>query len=365
MDNFSVFLSVLPSECQIQNNQIIINKQLSNRLNLNNYSVSLLNFNSVSENYSKGDKYIVIRGLDKYYDGLVLDDITEIKVPINIGLDSNDQLNKKISIYFKVYGYMLHELAYRNSDRVKNINFTGNQILIFKNKNNINKFVTYTFLEDASQTHKEFLNHAEEFDRDYNSLIQYINNLSAELKIKISVKEIDTYLKSDGDLEINQIISNKFTEITKDIYKVFTRLENDKKNYLDSFFKFRISNARFLTLIANGTSLEFFYNSNDVENPEYLEFRVNEDISFDLTKNNAILIESDIIQPQYFNNQIKKILCIINNDKKVSGIYYRVNKRHLTSINITLSYLNNSFNINELLKDYIYLHLHFKKNELE
>ena len=37
MDNFSVYLSLNPNECKIENNKILINKRLINPLNLRNY----------------------------------------------------------------------------------------------------------------------------------------------------------------------------------------------------------------------------------------------------------------------------------------------------------------------------------------
>ena len=65
---------------------------------------------------------------------------------------------------------------------------------------------------------------------------------------------------------------------------------------------------------------------------------------------------------QYFNSSLKRLLKVINYEKdSKSNIYYNIENPYLTTINITLSSLNDNISIEKILKDYIYINLHFKQ----
>ena len=77
---------------------------------------------------------------------------------------------------------------------------------------------------------------------------------------------------------------------------------------------------------------------------------------------NLILIESGMVPFQYFNSSLKRLLKVINYQKdSKSAIYYNIENPYLTTINITLSSLNDNISIEKILKDYIYIYLHFKQ----
>ena len=77
---------------------------------------------------------------------------------------------------------------------------------------------------------------------------------------------------------------------------------------------------------------------------------------------NLILIESGMVPFQYFNSSLKRLLKVINYEKdSKSNIYYNIENPYLTTINITLSSLNDNISIEKIIKDYIYINLHFKQ----
>ena len=84
-------------------------------------------------------------------------------------------------------------------------------------------------------------------------------------------------------------------------------------------------------------------------------------------KMNALLFESDIVPVQYVNNQLKNVLKIINYGTEMmpytsKDYYQKVIKSFINTINITItSYSNLILPEEVLLKDYIYINLHFKK----
>ena len=65
---------------------------------------------------------------------------------------------------------------------------------------------------------------------------------------------------------------------------------------------------------------------------------------------------------QYFNSSLKRLLKVINYEKDSKfNIYYNIENPYLTTINITLSSLNDNISIEKIIKDYIYINLHFKQ----
>ena len=69
---------------------------------------------------------------------------------------------------------------------------------------------------------------------------------------------------------------------------------------------------------------------------------------------NLILIESPMVPFQYFNSSLKRLLKVNNYEKYFkSDIFYNIENPSFTTINITLSSLNDNISIEKILKDYI------------
>jgi len=118
MDNFSVYLSLYPNECKIENNKILINKRLINPLNLRNYYVAINDFATAVSTKTKINSYIVIKGLPELFHGFILDGIESVDIPINLNEDNELVINDRINNYLRAYAYVLIELLYQRSKKI-------------------------------------------------------------------------------------------------------------------------------------------------------------------------------------------------------------------------------------------------------
>ena len=118
MDNFSVYLSLYPNECKIENNKILINKRLINPLNLRNYYVAINDFATAVSTKTKTNTYIVIKGLPELFHGLVLDGTESVNIPVNFNEKNEYDINDRINNYLRAYAYVLIELLYQRSKKI-------------------------------------------------------------------------------------------------------------------------------------------------------------------------------------------------------------------------------------------------------
>jgi len=169
------------------------------------------------------------------------------------------------------------------------------------------------------------------------------------------------------------LIDNNFTELSNHYERWAEQYDKLKHSgIILSQIKFHLVDMN-LILKYTDKRIQFYYNHKNYEiDPRLYEgkFIVNNPVSYKILQNNSIIIETDLTQTQYFNDKTCNIIKVLNYGENVyqSNItnYYKVVKSYITTINITISLLNNSINITELLNDYIFINLHFKqKNELE
>ena len=357
MNNFSVYLSINPKECKIENNKILIKKRLINPLNLRNYYVALHDFAASIKNKSRNKSFIRIKGLPDLFEGLTIDEIADVNIPINFNDDTEYLINQRINNYLRAYAYNLIELLYVKADRI-NYTLKEDKLFVVSHKSNSNELMLIV-CTDNSLVYK---------------LVSY-DILDAEIsKIKAKYKITKTIVARANETATSEdIFEGHFDDYIAYHERLAQKFDAlNQHAILIPKIKFEYKNHS-LTLIDTTDKLKFLCNHKNYEmSPHLYEaiFFPNKTVSYLMLQNNAIIIESDLTQPQYFNDKTCNIIKVLNYGENIyrSNItnYYKVDKSYITTINITISLLNNSINITELLNDYIFINLHFKrKNELE
>ena len=81
------------------------------------------------------------------------------------------------------------------------------------------------------------------------------------------------------------------------------------------------------------------------------------------------IIERDLIPYQYFNNKLIRIIKVLNFGNNLLNFnsnelhYYNVINDHITSINITISLLNNKTYVYDFINDNKHIKLNFRKKK--
>jgi len=337
--DFNIYLNVKPDEWHLKDNQIIISKRLPSKLNLVDYKVALIEFSS---NY-KNEYFMNILGF-------TLPIIFPKKHTINVPFRFNENqayIEKRINTYIKAYYFYLLENCYYNYDNLFVSN--DNTVWIIKNKNSdksvivlsknlINKFPTI-----AIKDRTYFM-----VTKDVFKTLENLISKDPTIKKEVLNTHIDN--KEFVLIDFDKYAEHQINWMSNEYDKHYTQLEYAKEIKIDimiykDYFGITLKQNDALKLSLLGTLL-----IKDKEIKTYID------------NNNLILIESELVPFQYFNSNLKRLLKVINYEKDFkSNIYYNVVKPHLTTINITLSSLNDNISIEKIIKDYIFINLHFKQ----
>ena len=167
------------------------------------------------------------------------------------------------------------------------------------------------------------------------------------------------------------VYKKKFHELLGgDLHQIVKEFQENRDSfslakYVDSIHikKRKDKEQLYLNLSKNTSNLnvEFFSNMT-------YPLETNKEVKIDPNvRNDSLIIESDLIPYQFMDKKFRRILKVIsfgkysfnliNNESK----YFRVMKPYISSINISISFLNNPNYLKNLLKDQINITLNFRK----
>ena len=354
MDNFNVYLIVRPEECIIDKSKLIIQKKLPYVLNIKNYEVALTEFTT---SYLKGMYTIAISDLTPL--GITFKNIPGyLTTKIDIIDDWSDLIEDQINDLVQSYFYYIYENLYHNIQNITKIPEENSEIFFITNIN-YNKVAVYSKINtDIVTGYFEPSAAAEIKDLALKS------NSSRKGK-QVTIKEYTTYF--DKEFMSKNFEEYTALELTKFLENYHEKLPIEFKaaKIVTSIRKYNKVNYHLSYSIKIGTGMIPRPKFTLVETEQV--FENNKELLIRSPKMNALLFESDIVPVQYVNNQLKNVLKIINYGTEMmpytsKDYYQKVIKSFINTINITItSYSNLILPEEVLLKDYIYINLHFKK----
>ena len=344
--DFNIYLTIKPEEWEVtSNNQIIIKKRLPSKLNLHNYKVALIDFASNFKN-----EYLINISVSKFLKGLTFSIIKPINVPFST-IEDATVIEKRINTYIKAYLCYLLENCYYSSAKLE-IPY-DNAVYIIKNKNtpntasviissNLKKNTNFTGLTPSGGTHF--------------------------IVSKDPLGKLETSLAKDSKITVETLITQLDS---KDFVQTqFEKYSESQVNFLEGHYDTHYKSLG----ITNDIKINFspykdYYGLTLKQNHDTLKIslfntllKTDQEVKIYKDNYNLILIESGMVPFQYFNSSLKRLLKVINYEKdSKSNIYYNIENPYLTTINITLSSLNDNISIEKIIKDYIYINLHFKQ----
>lgn len=373
MENFNVHLSLTAPECTFDDKKIKFSKKLPRPLSLDNYEVSLVEFTSTSLNDS--ESYICIKNFINK-DVSITDMPKTILVPVNLEIESEEIINENIQIFLASYLYYFIEHLFYNPDEIKVYGLANNQICFIINKNETivacnpnfyNKYLDRWFKNFESNVIKIKNSEALELEnqiRNYDRL--FGQTFGAFTSEHIEITTIKTFESQNPD-----VYKKKFHELLGgDLHQIVKEFQENRDSfslakYVDSIHikKRKDKEQLYLNLSKNTSNLnvEFFSNMT-------YPLETNKEVKIDPNvRNDSLIIESDLIPYQFMDKKFRRILKVIsfgkysfnliNNESK----YFRVMKPYISSINISISFLNNPNYLKNLLKDQINITLNFRK----
>ena len=343
--DFNIYLTIKPEEWEVtSNNQIIIKKRLPSKLNLHNYKVALIDFAS---NF-KNEHLINISGFS--LKTLYFSIIKPINVPFSTTEDAT-VIEKRINTYIKAYFCYLLENCYYSYEKLEVP--SSNNVYIIKNKNSINNVVV------ISNTLKKNVN-----------FMLLIPTVAGGTQFIVSNKDLiklEASLSKDSKITVETLITQLDS---KDFVQLpFEKYSESQVNFLEAQYEHYKSLGITNDIKINFSPYKDYYGLTLKQNHDTLKIslfntllKTDQEVKIYKDNYNLILIESGMVPFQYFNSSLKRLLKVINYEKdSKSNIYYNIENPYLTTINITLSSLNDNISIEKIIKDYIYINLHFKQ----
>ena len=343
--DFNIYLTIKPEEWEVTSNyQIIIKKRLPSKLNSPNYKVALIDFAS---NF-KNERLINISGFS--LKTLYFSIIKPINVPFSTTEDAT-VIEKRINTYIKAYFCYLLENCYYSYEKLEVP--ASNNVYIIKNKNSINNVVV------ISNTLKK--------NQNFMLLVPNVDG-GTHFIVNKDLGKLETSLAKDSKITVETLITQLDS---KDFVQLpFEKYSESQVNFLEEHYE---NNYKSLG-ITNDIKINFspykdYYGLTLKQNHDTLKIslfgtllKTDQEVKIYKDNYNLILIESGMVPFQYFNSSLKRLLKVINYEKdSKSNIYYNIENPYLTTINITLSSLNDNISIEKIIKDYIYINLHFKQ----
>ena len=370
MENFNVHLSLLADECIFDDKKIKFSQKLPRPLSLDNYEVALTEFTSTALNDPEGNLCIK-RFIGDYVDFTEMN--KTIFVPINLEIESEAIINENIKNHLAVYLYYFYQHLFYNPDEIIARGIAKNQILFINNQN-----------ETVVAFSPDFYNKYLSWFTNFNSNVVKISNKDADALENIIIKHNHEKGEANFSKTAEYVTITRFKTFESknpEIYKIkfhaltgehFNKIlaEFNKSNHPDTYKaeSIKISkriqdNQIYFKLNTSNDNVGIVYWGN-----KFYFLSPSVEVKIDpIYKNDSIIIESDLIPYQYMDKKFKRILKVIsfgkfsfnltNNESK----YFRVIKPYLTSINISISFLNNPYYLKNLLKDQINITLNFRK----
>ena len=345
--DFNIYLTIKPEEWEVtSNNQIIIKKRLPSKLNLHNYKVALIDFASNFKN-----EYLINISVSKFLKGLTFSIIKPINVPFSTTEDAT-VIEKRINTYIKAYFCYLLENCYYSYEKLEVP--SSNNVYIIKNKNSINNVVV------ISNTLKK--------NENFMLLVPTVAGGTHFIVSNDPLGKLETSLAKDSKITVETLITQLDS---KDFVQTqFEKYSESQVNYLAGQYDSLYNQLGIINDIKiNFSPYKDYYGLTLKQNHDTLKIslfntllKTDQEVKIYKDNYNLILIESGMVPFQYFNSSLKRLLKVINYEKdSKSNIYYNIENPYLTTINITLSSLNDNISIEKIIKDYIYINLHFKQ----
>ena len=354
--NFNIYLIVTHEEMTVDGNKLLIKKKLPYHLNVKDYEVALTEFTT---SYLKGLYTIAISELTPC--GITFKNIAGyLTVKIDIIDEWSELIEEQINSLVQSYFYFIYENMYHNLENITKIPSENSEIYFISNTNS-DEIAVYSKIGQQDIVTGYFNPATASKMKD----AVIAANKSRKPSEKVTIKEYTTYFEKD-------FMSKNFED--------YSTLELTKfyENYMEKLpTEFRASKidiqARKHNKVNYHTSYSIKIKTANNPRPKFTLVETEQEILNDkelllkAPKMNALLLESDIVPLQYVNNQLKNVLKIINYGTEmqpyvIKDYYLKVTRPFINTINITItSYSNLIYPESVLLKDYIYLNLHFKK----
>ena len=357
MSNFNIYLIVSPEEMTVDGNKLIIKKKLPYHLNVKEYEVAMTEFTT---SYLKG--FFTLAISDMIPCGITFKNIIGyLTTKIDIIDDWSELIEEQINSLVQSYFYFIYENMYHNLNNITKIPSEKSEIYFISNTNS-DEIAVYSKIGDITT------GYFSKSKADELKAAVITSNKSRKELDRVIIKEYTTYFDKEfmsknfedyTTLELTKFYENYLEKIPDEFRAskiIITAKKHNKVNYHTSYsLRIKIKDKN------NNPRPKFTL----VETEQ--EILLDKELMLRAPRMNALLFESDIVPLQYVNNQLKNVLKIINygmemNPYEIKDYYLKVTRPFINTINITItSYSNLIFPESVLLKDYIYINLHFKK----